>query len=103
MVEEDNEIVSAGIDVLCSAIRKQDDQIGELQLENDVLKRNLSDNFDKLNNALTAVAHMQRLLVHHNMLPENRLINIVELNSLAPSSHLRDQIFDVPPHPNNFN
>ncbi|CAI2183293.1 20335_t:CDS:2, partial [Funneliformis geosporum] len=57
MEEEDNEVFTAGIDI----------------------SNNLSDNYEKLNNALVAVAQMQRLLVHHEILSENRLINITEL------------------------
>ncbi|CAI2187368.1 8917_t:CDS:2 [Funneliformis geosporum] len=79
MEEEDNEVVTAGIDISKSIIRQQESQITELQLENSILKSNLSDNYEKLNNALVAVAQMQRLLVYHELLPENRLINITEL------------------------
>ncbi|CAI2199895.1 15301_t:CDS:2, partial [Funneliformis geosporum] len=69
MEEENNEVVTAGIDISKSI-------------------SNLSDNYEKLNNALVAVAQMQRLLVHHELLPdlpENHLINIAELIKLAPS------------------
>ncbi|CAI2191276.1 9233_t:CDS:2 [Funneliformis geosporum] len=60
MKEEDNEVITAGIDISKSI-------------------SNLSDNYEKLNNVLVAVAQMQRLLIHNEFLPENRLINIAEL------------------------
>ncbi|CAI2187799.1 13010_t:CDS:2, partial [Funneliformis geosporum] len=90
MEEKDNEVVTAGIDISKSIVRQQESQVTELQLENSILKRNLSDNYEKLNNILVAVAQMQRLLVYHEFLPENRLINIVELTKPAPSDYFND-------------
>ncbi|CAI2178363.1 7971_t:CDS:2 [Funneliformis geosporum] len=71
-------------------ISQQESQVTELQLENSILKSNLSDNYEKLNNALVAVAQMQRLFVHHEFLPENRLINIAELIKPALSDYFND-------------
>ncbi|CAI2196563.1 12454_t:CDS:2, partial [Funneliformis geosporum] len=80
MEEEDNKVVTAGIDISKSI-------------------SNLSDNYEKLNNALVTVAQMQRLLVHHELLPENRLINITELIKLAPSDYFNDNKYDPPTQP----
>ncbi|CAI2197760.1 6802_t:CDS:1, partial [Funneliformis geosporum] len=38
MEEEDNEVVTAGIDISKSIIRQQESQVTELQLENSILK-----------------------------------------------------------------
>ncbi|CAI2194001.1 15982_t:CDS:2, partial [Funneliformis geosporum] len=61
---DQNDVVIAGIDTSKSTIRRQEAQVTELQLENSILKQNLSANFDKLNKALATVAQMQRMLVH---------------------------------------
>ncbi|CAI2184571.1 12121_t:CDS:2, partial [Funneliformis geosporum] len=90
MEEKDNEDVTAGIDISKSIVRQQESQVTELQLENSILKSNLSDNYEKLNNTLVAVAQMQRLLIHHELLPENHLINITELIKPAPSDYFND-------------
>ncbi|CAI2196061.1 987_t:CDS:2, partial [Funneliformis geosporum] len=79
MEEEDNEVVTAGIDISKSI-------------------SNLSDNYEKLNNALVAIAQMQRLLVHHELLPENRLINIAELIKPAPSDYFNDNKLAIDIH-----
>jgi hypothetical protein len=99
MEEEDNEVIIAGIDISKSIVRQQESQIIELQLKNSILKSNLSDNYEKLNNALVAIAQMQRLLVHHEFLLENRLINIAELIKSAPSDYFNDNKFDPPTQP----
>ncbi|CAI2192420.1 7051_t:CDS:2, partial [Funneliformis geosporum] len=90
MEEENNEVVTAGFDISKSVVRQQESQVTELQLENSILKNNLSDNYEKLNNALITIAQMQRLLVHHEILPENRLINIAELIKPEPSDYFND-------------
>ncbi|CAI2180396.1 14914_t:CDS:2, partial [Funneliformis geosporum] len=69
MEKEDNEVVTAGIDISKSVVR---------------------DNYEKLNNALITVAQMQRLLVHHEILPENHLINIAKLIKPAPLDYFND-------------
>ncbi|CAI2196287.1 565_t:CDS:2, partial [Funneliformis geosporum] len=53
-----NDVVIAGINTLKSTIRRQKAQVTKLQLKNSILKQNLSANFNKLNNALAAVAQM---------------------------------------------
>ncbi|CAI2195017.1 2743_t:CDS:2, partial [Funneliformis geosporum] len=42
MKEEDNEVITAGIDISKSIVRQQEFQIIELQLENSILKSNLT-------------------------------------------------------------
>ncbi|CAI2182651.1 17777_t:CDS:2 [Funneliformis geosporum] len=56
MEEEDNEVVTAGIDISKSVIQQQESQVTELQLKNSIIKNNLSDNYENFNNALIAVA-----------------------------------------------
>ncbi|CAI2187295.1 6151_t:CDS:2, partial [Funneliformis geosporum] len=90
MEEEDNKVVTAGIDISKSIVWQQESQVTELQLENSILKNNLSDNYEKLNNALIAITQMQRLLIHHEILPENCLINITELIKSASSDYFND-------------
>ena len=98
MIDEDgeNEIVIAGVDTSNSIIRQHETQVTDLQLENSILKSNLSDNFDRLNNALSAVAQMQRMLAHHDMLPKDRLIPIIELVKPATPSPYNDEKYDDP-------
>ncbi|CAI2190105.1 12943_t:CDS:2 [Funneliformis geosporum] len=92
MEEEDNKVVTAGSVVIghIGTVNAWDIE----NLENSILKNNLSDNHEKFNNALIAVAQMQRLHVYREILPENRLINITELIKLAPSDYFNDNKID---------
>ncbi|CAI2193075.1 10047_t:CDS:1, partial [Funneliformis geosporum] len=82
------------IDISKSIIRQQESQITELQLENSILKNKLSNNYEKLNNVFTAIAQMQILLVHHEFLPENCLINITELTKPVSSAYFSDNKYN---------
>ncbi|CAI2192465.1 11748_t:CDS:2, partial [Funneliformis geosporum] len=62
---DQNDIIMAGIDISKSIIRQQKAQTY---------------------NALAAVAQMQRMLIHHEMMPQDRLIPIMELVKSALSS-----------------
>ncbi|CAI2182649.1 12795_t:CDS:2, partial [Funneliformis geosporum] len=72
----------------------EDTQVTKLQLENSILKQNLSSNFDKLNNTLAVVAQMQRMLIHHKMMPQDRLIFILKFMKSAPSSLYDDKNYE---------
>ena len=99
MEEEETIVVTAGIDTSKSIVRQQESQVAELQHENSILKDNLNQNYEKLNNALLAVAQMQRLLVNREFLSANHLIEIAELTKSMPSAYFNDNKYDPPTQP----
>ena len=58
-MEEDDQVVIAGIDASESIIVSHKLDLQDLRDENQVLKRNLQINIDKLNDALKVVDNMQ--------------------------------------------
>ena len=78
-MEEDDYVVTVGIDTSESIVTTQKLDIDYLKEENHFLKRNLQANVDKLNDALKAVDLMQNMLVTTGHLHESRKIHIETL------------------------